>query len=111
MFLKNNNVIVGLLKNLVRKNQTNGHESIKVIGPYFFEIELDVSGFDESLILQGLETLCSDTKWYKIGKNEILSGDITNPRYDPDIEKVHFHIIKDKFIRFRDLTLSEKQNI
>ena len=108
MYLKNNNVIVGLLKNDVRKNFTNGHESLKVIDRYFFQIELDVSGLDETLILKGLEELSSKAIWYKLGENKILSSDITNPRYDSDIEMVQFHILKDKFIRFRDLTLTEE---
>ncbi|WP_027126300.1 hypothetical protein [Gelidibacter mesophilus] len=108
MYLKNDNIIVGLLKNLIKKNTFYHSEGFKVFDDYFFEFELDVSGFDEELITKGLEELCSKPIWYKIKQAEVLSSEINNPSYNLADEKVKFHILKQNLIKFRDLTLKEK---
>jgi|TARA_R100000479_G_scaffold51000_3_gene23994 hypothetical protein len=107
LYFKNDNVIVGLLKNLIKKNTFYHSEGFKVFDEYFFEIELGVSGFDEELIIKGIEELSSDSKWYKINKAEVLTSDINNPYYNIADKKVKFHILKERLIKLRDLTLKE----
>jgi len=51
------NIIVGLLKNMLRKNVGYGREGFMVYDNYFFIVELDSSGFEEELILSALEEL------------------------------------------------------
>ena len=107
LYFKNDNVIVGLLKNLIKKNTFYHSEGFKVFDEYFFEIELGVSGFDEELILKGIEELSSDSKWCKINKAEILTSDINNPYYNIADKKVKFKVLKKNLIKFRDLTLKK----
>ncbi|MCI2228292.1 hypothetical protein MC378_03865 [Polaribacter sp. MSW13] len=108
MYLKSDNIIVGLLKNMIRKNTFYHSEGFKVFDNFFFVVELDVSGFEEELILNGIEDLSSNSKWYKINGANILSADITAVRLNCTVEKLKFHIIKQKLIEFRDLVLGEK---
>ena len=108
MYLMNDNIIVGLLKNLIKKNTIYHSEGFKVYNDFFFEFELDVSGFDEELISKGIEELSSNPKWYQINNSQILSSEINNPEYDITEEKLKFHILKENLIKFRDLTLKEK---
>ncbi|QXP68960.1 hypothetical protein H0I29_09905 [Polaribacter sp. R2A056_3_33] len=108
MYSKNDNIIVGLLKNMIRKNITYQSEGFKVFDDFFFEVELDVSGFEEDLIEKGIEDLCSNSKWHKLNGANVLSADITCPRLDYTAQKLKFHILKQKLIEFRDLVLNEK---
>lgn len=108
MYLKNDNIIVGLLKNLLKKNTFYHSEGFKVFDEYFFEFELDVSGFEEELIKKGIEELCANPKWHRIKKSSILSSEISNPSYNVANQKVQFHILKEDLIKFRDLTLKDK---
>lgn len=108
MYSKNDNIIVGLLKNMIRKNTTYQAEGFKVFDDFFLEVELDVSGFEEDLIEKGIEDLCSNSKWHTINGANILSADITAVRLNCTDEKLKFHIIKQKLIEFRDLVLNEK---
>ncbi|QVY64608.1 hypothetical protein [Polaribacter sp. Q13] len=103
MYLKNNNIIVGLLKNTFYHS-----EGFKVFDNFFFEVELDVSGFKEGLIEKGIEDLCSNPKWHQINGANILSADITAVSLNCTDEKLKFHIIKQKLIEFRYLVLREK---
>lgn len=108
MYLKNDNIIVGLLKNMIRKNTFYPSEGFKVFDNFYFEVELDVSGFDEKLILNGIETLSSKSKWHKLNGAKVLSADITAVSLNCSDEKLKFHIIKQKLIEFRNLVLNEK---
>ena len=108
MYLKNDNIIVGLLKNMIRKNNSYHSEGFKVFDNFFFVVELDVSGFEEELILNGIEDLCTNSKWHTIKGTDILSADITAVRLNCTDKKLKFHIIKQKLIEFRDLVLGEK---
>ena len=108
MYLKNDNIIVGLLKNMIRKNTFYQSEGFKVFDNFFFEVELDVSGFDEDLIEKGIEDLSDKSRWHTINGANILSADITAVRLNCTDEKLKFHIIKQKLIEFRDLVLGEK---
>ena len=103
MYLKNNNIIVGLLKNTFYHS-----EGFKVFDNFFFEVELDVSGFKEGLIEKGIEDLCSNPKWHTINEAVVYSADITDVRLNCTDEKLKFHILKQKLIEFRDLVLNEK---
>lgn len=108
MYSKNDNIIVGLLKNMIRKNITHHSEGFKVFDDFFFEVELDVSGFEEELIEKGVEELSCNSKWHKINEAEIYSGDITAVTINCTNEKLKFHILKQRLIEFRDLVLREK---
>ena len=108
MYLKDNNVIVGLLKNMIRKNISYHSEGFKVFDNFFFEVELDVSGFKEDLIEKGIEDLCSNSKWHTVNEADVYSADITAVRINCTDEKLKFHILKQKLIEFRDLVLGEK---
>lgn len=108
MYLKDDNIIVGLLKNLIKKNTFYQSEGFKVFDEYFFEFELDVSGFDEELIIKGLEELSSNSKWYQINNAEVLSSEISSPSYNLTDQKVKFRILKENLIKFRDLALKER---
>ena len=108
MYLKNDNIIVGLLKNMIRKNNSYHSEGFKVFDNFFFEVELDVSGFEENLIEKGIEDLCDNSKWHTINGANVLSADITAVRINCTDEKLKFHILKQKLIEFRDLVLGEK---
>ncbi|OAD42954.1 hypothetical protein [Polaribacter atrinae] len=108
MYLKDSNVIVGLLKNMIRKNTANHSEGFKVFDNFFFVVELDVSGFEEGLIEKGVEDLCSNSKWHKINEADVYSADITAVSINCIDQKLKFHILKQKLIEFRDLVLNEK---
>lgn len=108
MYLKNDNIIVGLLKNMIRKNTSYHSEVFIVFDDFFFEVELDVSGFEEGLLVKGIEDLCANSKRHKINGATILSPDITAVRLNCTDKKLKFHIIKQKLIEFRDLVLGEK---
>ena len=108
MYVKDNNVIVGLLKNMIRKNTTYHSEGFKVFDNFFFVVELDVSGFEEGLIEKGVEELSDNPKWHLINGAHVLSPDITTVRINCTDEKLKFHILKQKLIEFRNLVLGEK---
>jgi hypothetical protein len=108
MYLKDSNVIVGLLKNMIRKNTANHSEGFKIFDNFFFVVELDVSGFEEGLIEKGVEELCSNPKWHSINGANVLSADITAVRINCTDQKLKFNIIKQKLIEFRDLVLNKK---
>ncbi|WP_405606229.1 hypothetical protein [Polaribacter sp. Asnod1-A03] len=108
MYSKNDNIIVGLLKNMIKKSITHHSKEFKVLDDFFFEVELNISGFEEDLIEKGIEDLCSNSKWYKINGAHVLSPDITAVRINCTDEKLKFHILKQKLIEFRDLVLGEK---
>lgn len=108
MYLKDNNVIVGLLKNMIRKNFSNHKEGFKVYDNFYFAVELDVSGFEQDLIEKGIEDLSDNKIWHKINGASVLSGDINNASLNCTSEKLIFLVIKQKLIEFRDLVLKEK---
>jgi hypothetical protein len=93
---------------MIKKNTIYHSEGFKVYDKHFFEVELDVSGFDELLIKKGIEDLNSNAKWFQINGSEVLSADIDNPQYNISTEKLRFNVLKENLIKFRDLTLSEK---
>lgn len=108
MYFKNDNIIVGLLKNLIKKNTSYHSEGFKVFNEYFFILELDISGFEKNLIIEGIDDLRSDSKWYKFNEVEIHSGIIEQPRLNSTKQKVKFQVLKQNLIEFRDLVLKEK---
>lgn len=108
MYLKDNNIIIGLLKNMIRKNTFYSSEGFKAFDEFFFEVELDVSGFEEDLIQKGIEDLSSNSKWHTINEAFVYSADITAVSLNCTDEKLKFNILKQKLIEFRDLILREK---
>ena len=108
MYLKDSNIIVGLLKQMIRKNTPYPSEELKEFDNFFFEVELDVSGFKEDLIEKGIEDLCSNSKWHTINEAVVYSADITAVSLNCTDEKLKFHILKQKLIEFRNLVLGEK---
>jgi hypothetical protein len=109
MYLKNDNIIVGLLKNMIRKNTFNQPESFQEFDDFFFAVKLDVSGLEEELILKGIEELSSNSKWNQINEAFIYSADISCASLNNTDKKLLFHVLKENLIEFRDLVLSEKQ--
>jgi len=108
MYLKKNNVIVSLLKNMIKKHIFNQPESFQEFDDLFYIVKLDVLGLDEELILKGIEELSSNSKWHKINEAFIYSSDITSASFINTDKKLLFHILKKNLIEFRDLVLNEK---
>ena len=102
MALKADNIIVGLLKNFLRKNITHGKEFFILKNKHSFKVELDVSGFDEDLITESLEELHSNLEWLNIGNEHVLLADINNVEYNVLEEMVSFTMPKEKLIKLRD---------
>ena len=99
MYFKNKNIIIGLLKYFIKKNNLHDKEGFKEFNKYYFVVELDVSGFEELMI---------NPKWIIIGKSHILFREINNPEYNITNQILKFHILKTKLIEFRDLALKDK---
>ncbi|MFI8380002.1 MULTISPECIES: hypothetical protein [Leeuwenhoekiella] len=108
MYFKNKNIIIGLLKYFIKKNNLHDKEGFKEFNKYYFVVELDVSGFEEGLIMKGIEELMINPKWIIIGKSHILFREINNPEYNITNQILKFHILKTKLIEFRDLALKDK---
>lgn len=101
------NIIVGLFKNMLRKNTSCGKEGFRVYDKNFYEVELDASGFNEELIIEAIRELTFNSQ--KFYKNGILySSQIQNIHYVHDDEFVTFNIEKDKLIFLRDSLLRNK---
>jgi len=107
MYSKNDNIIVGLLKNMIKKSITPHSKEFKAFDDFFFEVELNISGFEEDLIEKGIEELSDNPKWHLINGAHVLSPDITAVRINCTDEKLKFHILKQKLIEFRNLVLAE----
>ncbi len=97
------NIITGLFKNLLKKNQTYGKEGFKVFDKHFFIVELDVSGFDYQLIKEALTNLASNPEWHHYESGTfILTSNITVYESNIDDKSVKFLIEKEKLIKLRD---------
>lgn len=100
--LHTDNIIVGLLKNLIRKNKGHSYEGFMEYNKHFFRIKLDTSGFEETIILDALEELSSNQKWYgSITTERYLAADINNPQLQ-ESHLATFNMRKDLLIQLRD---------
>ena len=101
------NIIVGLLKNMLRKNTIYGNEGFIVYDKNFFQVELNASGFNEELIFEAIVELTQNSqKFYRDGI--LFSSQIQNIIYNHDEELVSFNIEKEKLIILRDSILKNK---
>lgn len=108
MNLHKQNIIIGLLRNLLKKNNTAGKEYFTSLNENFFQIALDVSGFDQELIINSLEELSKNLRWLPIGNDHLLVADINRVEYDEDDEMVTFTMLNEKFIELRDSILKNR---
>ena len=101
------NIIVGLIKNMLRKNVMYSNEDSMEYDKYFFKVVLDASGFEEELILKALVELSSKAqKFYKEGI--LFSSQIQNIMYNKDDQLISLNIEKEKLLSLRDSTLKSK---
>lgn len=101
------NIIVGLIKNMLRKNVMYSNEDFMEYDKYFFKVVLDASGFEEKLILKALVELSSKAqKFYKDGV--LFSSQIQNVIYNEDDQLISLNIEKQKLLFLRDSILKSK---
>jgi len=99
------NIIVGLLKNMLLKNTAYTNEGFEVYDEDFFKVKLDVSGFSEDLISKALKEISfSNQKFYKDGK--LFFCQIWGVEYNLCDELVSFNIEKEKLLFLRDSVLN-----
>lgn len=103
------NIIIGLLINLIKKNQTYLKEGF-IFSDEWAEIELDVSDFEERLIKSSIEEI-SNSKKYISEENQIYYFDYISCSYfDLTNKIIRLNIAKELFIDLRNKIL-KKRNI
>ena len=107
MEYKINNTIIGLLKNMLRKNETFHKEGFIEHDDVFFKVVLDISGFPVEIIMDNLTELSqNDRAWHKTKGGEHLSGDIECPSVNLDTEVAEFYMRKPVLINIRNSVFS-----
>lgn len=104
--LKKNNIIIGLLKNMLRKNIYYAQEGFKVFDEHSFKVKLNISGFDQELIKEAFEELSSNKKWHNSNNEQYYMADISSVSLND--ETAIFLMQKSKLIELRDSILKSK---
>lgn len=100
-----NNIITGLLYNLLRKNTTYNKEGF-LINDIYVDVKLDTSGFEENLIIKALEEFISLNR-YSDTKNLIYYGSrISLNYYNHSEEYIKFTMPKRLFLELRSNILA-----
>lgn len=107
MYYKNDNIIVGLLKHQIKKSKFPNAEWCGEFNEFYYSVKLDVSGFDEDLIVKAMEELLSNSKWIKVNRSLVYASDINSPHHNLCTEKILFNVLKTNLEEFQALTLKE----
>jgi hypothetical protein len=103
------NLIVGLIKNMLRKNLMYAKEDFMEYNKYFFKVVLDASGFEREIILEALSELSFNAqKFYKDGI--LFSSQIQDILYNETEQLITLNIEKQKLLALRELILKSKES-
>jgi hypothetical protein len=109
LLLKSNNLVISLLRHLIKKNQVASAESI-IIKNLRVEIILDLSGFDNILISESLKEI-SYLGNYAIAPFEYHIGLLSIILYDKEELTLKLHILKEVFLPLRKELLGLRETI
>lgn len=96
------NIVVGLISNMLRKNRLHDNEYFTLFDDKYFKVRISFSGFDQSIVENSLVELSTNGSWFETEKETYYATDIQNIELNVIDKIVDFLVQKELLISLRD---------